>query len=81
MIGDTVVSSPRGYEKNHPAIELLKHKQFIFRIDFTDKEVLAENFSKTINANFKAIRPFFDYMSEVLTTDLNGVSVFEKTEN
>ena len=78
MIGEAVVSSPRGYEKNHPAIELLKHKQFIFRIDFTDKEVLAENFSKTINANFKAIRPFFDYMSEVLTTDLNGVSLFEK---
>jgi uncharacterized protein (TIGR02453 family) len=78
MIGETVASSPRGYEKNHPAIDLLKHKQFIFRIDFTDKEVLAENFSKTINANFKAIRPFLNYMSEVLTTDLNGVSLFEK---
>jgi uncharacterized protein (TIGR02453 family) len=78
MIGEKVASSPRGYEKNHPAIDLLKHKQFIFRIDFTDKEVLSENFSKTINANFKAIRPFLNYMSEVLTTDLNGVSIFEK---
>jgi hypothetical protein len=43
--------------------------------------VLAENFNNTINANFKAIRPFFDYMSELLTTDLNGVSIFDKTEN
>jgi hypothetical protein len=26
---------------------------------------------------FKATRPFFDYMSEVLTMDLNGVSLIE----
>lgn len=78
MIGEAVTSAPRGYSKDHPAIELLRHKQFLFRFDFTDKEVLSENFSKTINAKFKAIRPFFDYMSEVLTTDINGVSVFDK---
>lgn len=78
MIGETVTSSPRGYSKDHPAIELLRHKQFLFRFDFTDKEVLSENFAATINTKFKAIRPFFDYMSVVLTTDLNGESIFEK---
>lgn len=78
MIGEQVATSPRGYSKDHPAIDLLRHKQFLFRCDFTDKEVLAENFLVTINTKFKAIRPYFDYMSEVLTTDLNGVSIFEK---
>ena len=42
---------------------------------FTDKEVLSADFQKQILSHFKAIRPFFDYMSNVLTTDLNGVSL------
>lgn len=78
MIGEKVGSAPRGYSKDHPAIELLRYKQFLFRFDFKDKEVLSENFAKTIQTKFKAILPFFDYMSEVLTTDLNGVSIFDE---
>lgn len=78
MIGEKVSSAPRGYAKDHPAIDLLRYKQFLFRFDFTDKEIQSENFAKTINSKFKAIRPFFDFMSEVLTTDLNGVSLFDK---
>jgi len=30
-----------------------------------------------VNHSFKALRPFFDYMSEVLTTDLNGASLID----
>jgi hypothetical protein len=30
-----------------------------------------------VASDFKTIRPFFNYMSEVLTTDLNGVSLFD----
>ncbi len=72
MQGDKVKTAPKGFDKDHPAIELLRYKQFWFSRSFTDKEVLAPNFLKEVNKNFKAIRPFFDYMSEVLTTDLNG---------
>ncbi len=72
LSGKKVDSVPRGFTKDHPAIELLRHKQFIFRHDFTDKEVLSENFGKEISRTFKTARPWLDYMSEVLTTDLNG---------
>jgi hypothetical protein len=34
--------------------------------------VLGQNFVKEANRTFKAMRPFFDYMSEVLVTDGNG---------
>ena len=27
---------------------------------------------------FRALRPYFDYMSDVLTTDLNGVSLIDE---
>jgi hypothetical protein len=30
------------------------------------------NFQSEVIKTFKAMRPFFDYMSEVLNTDLNG---------
>jgi uncharacterized protein (TIGR02453 family) len=70
--GDQVKTAPRGFAKNHPAIDLLRYKQFWFEHSFTDKEVQADNFTDHINKTFKCIRPFFNYMSEVLTTDLNG---------
>jgi len=73
--GEKVVSAPRGYAKDHPAIDLLRHKQFLFRHEFTDDEVLDPDFLFQVNDAFKNLRPFFDYMSEVLTTDANGISI------
>jgi len=75
--GETLASCPKGFSKDHPAIELLKHKQFFFQRNFTDAEVLDKNFLKSVNQTFKNVRPFFDYMSEVLTTDLNGESLVD----
>lgn len=73
--GEQLVSAPRGYEKDHPAIDLLRHKQFLLRHYFTDEEVLHPDFVRRANEVFKAMRPYFDYMSEVLTTDANGESL------
>lgn len=72
MIGETVKTAPQGFAKDHPAIELLRYKQFYFRHAFTDKEVLTKDFAKKVDDSFKTIRPWFDYMSDVLTTDANG---------
>ncbi len=41
MFGEQVASSPRGYARDHPAIELLRYKQFLLKhTEFTDEEVL-----------------------------------------
>jgi len=77
LVGEQVSSAPRGYSKDHPAIELLRYKQFILRHEFTDKEVLAPDFLYKVNEVYKNMRPFFNYMSEVLTTDANGVSLVD----
>ncbi|HHC79798.1 MAG TPA: DUF2461 domain-containing protein [Flavobacteriia bacterium] len=77
FVGEEVKTAPKGFQKEHPAIDLIKKKQFIFIKKFTDTEVTAPEFLKEVNAAFKAIRPYFDYMSDVLTTDLNGVSLIE----
>jgi uncharacterized protein (TIGR02453 family) len=75
FVGDEVKSAPRGFSKEHKAIDLIKKKQYIFVKKYTDKEVLDENFINEVGVAFKAIRPYFNYMSEVLTTDLNGESL------
>jgi len=70
-----VKTAPKGFDKNHPAINLIKKKQFVVMRKFTDAEILSPDFGKEVMATFLAMRPFFDYMSDVLTTDLNGESL------
>jgi uncharacterized protein (TIGR02453 family) len=72
MRGEQIKTAPKGFSKDHPAIDLLRFKQYWFEHSFTDKEVLSPDFLKKVNHTFKNIRPFFDYMSLVLTTNLNG---------
>ena len=73
--GEKIATAPKGFSRDNPAIELLNHKQFYFERKFSDQEVLDVNFLKELNQTFKNLRSYFDYMSDVLTTDLNGVSV------
>ncbi len=74
--GSSLKTAPRNFDKNHPNIELIRMKQFIVSRNFSDIEVLSPSFIDEVNKTFKAMRPFFDYMSDVLTTDLNGESIF-----
>jgi uncharacterized protein (TIGR02453 family) len=73
--GEEVKTAPKGFSKEHENIDLIKKKMYIFTRKFSDKEVLAPDFVDTVEESFKAIRPFFDYMSDVLTTNLNGESI------
>jgi uncharacterized protein (TIGR02453 family) len=75
FVGEELKTAPRNFDKNHPAIDLIKRKQFIFTKKYTDKELLADGFLTEVNASFKIIRPYFDYMTDVLTTNLNGESL------
>ncbi len=80
MRGECVKSAPRGFAKNADNLDLVRHKQFYFRHSFTDDEVLSEEFVKTAAKGFKLLLPFFNAMSEILTTDLNGLPLNSATE-
>lgn len=71
--GDRLKTAPQGFPKDHPAIDLLRFKQFLVSRKFTDEEVMRPSFQDEVVETFRRMRPFFDYMSEVLTTDANGL--------
>lgn len=73
--GDELKTAPKGFDKEHPDIDLIRKKQFIFVRNLTDKEVLSPSFLEEVDKSFKAIRPYFDLMSDILTTNLNGESI------
>ncbi|HEA23350.1 MAG TPA: DUF2461 domain-containing protein [Pricia antarctica] len=73
--GDAVKTAPKGFDKMHENIDLIRHKQFTFSRSFTDEEVVSPLFIDEIDKSFKAVRPYFDFMSEVLNTNLNGDSL------
>lgn len=70
--GEKLKTVPKGFEKDDEAIDLLQFKQFLISKKFSDKEVLEPDFYKKVNETFKAMRPFFDFMSTALTTNENG---------
>jgi len=74
--GEELKTAPKGFDKEHPAIDLIRKKQYLVSRKFTDKEVTDKNFKTEVVNTFLAMRPFFDYMSEVLGTNLNGESIY-----
>lgn len=70
-----VKTAPRNFSKDDKNIDLIKLKNYFVECKFTDKEVLSEDFEKKLMDHYLLLRPLFNYMSEVLTTDLNGVSL------
>lgn len=72
-----VKTAPKGFQKDDSAMDLIRLKSFFVSHSFTDEEVLSENFLELLMSHYLLLRPFFDYMSEVLTTNLNGESIID----
>ncbi|CAN5900673.1 DUF2461 domain-containing protein [soil metagenome] len=73
--GEQLKTTPKGFDAGNEAIDLLRYKQFLLVRKFTDNDVLDESFLNEADKTIKAMRPFFNYMSEVLSTDINGISI------
>lgn len=74
--GEQLQNAPRGYDVDHKDIDLLKYKSFVATRTMKDKDVTSENFMQEVVKTFKNVRPFFDYMTDILTHDLDGVPLY-----
>ena len=77
LLGEQLKTVPRGFEKDDPNIDLLRYKGFYVMHKFEDKEVMASDFVDKVIEGYKTIQPFFEVMTNYLTTDLNGESLID----
>jgi len=59
---DKLKTAPKGYQKDHPHIDLLKHKSYVVSHYFTDKEVQDRKFAKKAAAVAKTIKQLNDFL-------------------
>lgn len=76
LFGNGVKSAPKGFDKTHPRIELIRKQQFLFKKSYPLDLVLSDQFVKTVIADYQLLLPFFEYMTELLTLDGNGEPKF-----
>lgn len=73
LVGEKLKTTPKGFDPAHPDIDLLRFKQFLVIKRFDEETMFSDGFAQEIGEAFKEMRPFFDYMSSVLSGDANGV--------
>lgn len=64
---DKLKTAPKGFEKDHPHIEILKNKHFVVSCKLSDKEMLDKNFERQVLSGFKAMQPLLEYLREATT--------------
>jgi len=74
--GEKLATAPRGFDKNHPAADLLRYKQFLITRPIPDSVMMSTKGIEEVLKSFRAMRPFFDYMSDILTTNTNGEPLY-----
>lgn len=59
--GNKLVRPPKGFDKEHPAIEYLKHKDFVVHHKVKDKEICQPSFKDYCVKKFEIAKPFSEY--------------------
>ena len=61
--GEKLKKAPKGYEPDHPEIELLKYKSFLATNKCSDNQVTSNEFLKHSAAVFKVLHPFDEFLN------------------
>ena len=67
LSGERLTRVPRGYPADHPAAELLRHKQFLAGRELPAEIATSDAFYPELLATFKAIVPLIRFLNEPLT--------------
>jgi uncharacterized protein (TIGR02453 family) len=64
--GERLKTAPKGYDRAHPEIGLLQLKDILAVHHLTDQQVQAGDFPEKTLAACRAMKPFMDYLNEVI---------------
>ena len=66
MSGDRLTRVPRGYPKDHPAANYLRHKQFLGFREYPAEFALSPRFYPELLKVFKALTPLVTFLNEAI---------------
>ncbi|MEL6591875.1 MAG: DUF2461 domain-containing protein [Bacteroidota bacterium] len=67
---DALKSSPRGYDADHPQIELLRRKSFTAIRQISDEDFVGDGFVDLAEEAFLLLRPFNQYLQRAVEFDM-----------
>jgi len=65
--GEQLSRVPRGYAKDHPAAEYLRHKQFVAGCEFPADFALSSRFYPDLLRVFRAVSPLVDFLNRAMS--------------
>ncbi|TRO64003.1 DUF2461 domain-containing protein [Christiangramia sabulilitoris] len=67
MDEEKLKTSPKGYDKDHKYIDVLRNKSFAVMHEFTQKEILDDKFQDDLVQVYKEMLPFRNYLNNAVT--------------
>lgn len=64
--GEKLKTAPRDFPKDHPEIELLRHKSFLAVQNLNESIISKEYFLNHCSDSFKVVKPFKDFLNQGL---------------
>ncbi|NND72925.1 MAG: DUF2461 domain-containing protein [Rhodothermales bacterium] len=64
--GDQLKTAPKGFERDHRDIDLLRHKSFVAYHKMPDKTVATAGFHKYAGKVFKEVKPLNDFLNSAM---------------
>jgi len=66
LYGETLKTAPRGFDKNHPAVDLLRYKSYTVVQNLSNDSLLSGNFLETVLDVFQTQKPLNDYLNDII---------------
>lgn len=66
---DKISTVPKGYDKENPAIDILRYKSFVYGKTFKDADVLKPTFFKDVQKTYLGLQPFFNFLYSAAEDD------------
>jgi|SRR5690554_5105577 len=63
---DSLKRAPKGYDVNHPAIDILRLKSLTFGKQYSDEEVVSESFLQKVIENSLILFPFVEFLNRAM---------------
>ena len=77
--GDQLTRVPRGYLKDHPAAEYLRHKQFIGGREYPAEFALSPRFYAELLGIFKGVAPLVGFLNTAIISRTNDTREFARS--